>query len=73
VIEISVQDNGQGIPEEHLNNIFEMFYRANDKVQGSGLGLYILKRAVERLRGNIHVESTLNVGSTFTVKLPLSS
>lgn len=70
---IKVEDNGQGIPEEHLNNIFEMFYRANDKVQGSGLGLYILKRAVERLHGSIQVDSTLNVGSTFTVKLPLSS
>jgi signal transduction histidine kinase len=67
---IRVEDNGQGIPEKHKDYIFDMFYRANDKTQGSGLGLYILKRAVERLRGDIQVESTLHLGSVFTVKLP---
>ncbi|HOX82950.1 MAG TPA: HAMP domain-containing sensor histidine kinase, partial [Chryseolinea sp.] len=72
-ITICVEDNGQGIPEKHLNRIFDMFYRANDKAQGSGLGLYILKRAIERLGGNIEVKSTFQVGSTFTVKLPLQS
>jgi len=72
-IVIRVEDNGQGIPEKHLPLIFDMFYRANDKVKGSGLGLYILKRAVERLDGNIDVKSTLHVGSVFTVKLPLAA
>lgn len=66
---IEVKDNGQGIPPQHVNFIFDMFYRANDQVKGSGLGLYILKRAVERLHGTIAVESRLNVGSTFTVRL----
>jgi len=70
-IVIRVEDNGQGIPEKHLSFIFDMFYRANNKVQGSGLGLYILRRAVERLQGSIHVDSKLNIGSVFTVKLPL--
>jgi signal transduction histidine kinase len=69
---IQVEDNGQGIPAKHLGSIFEMFYRANNKVQGSGLGLYILKRAVERLQGSIHVDSSLNIGSVFTVNLPLA-
>ncbi|MEJ1237386.1 tetratricopeptide repeat-containing sensor histidine kinase [Chryseolinea sp. T2] len=69
---IEVKDNGQGIPEQHVNFIFDMFYRANDKVKGSGLGLYILKRAVERLHGTIAVDSELNVGSVFTVKLALA-
>ena len=69
---IMVEDNGQGIPESHLKNIFNMFYRANDKVQGSGLGLYILKRAVERLKGSIEVSSIMNQGSTFKISLPLS-
>jgi signal transduction histidine kinase len=69
---IKVEDNGQGIPPKHINFIFDMFYRANDKVKGSGLGLYILKRAVERLNGSISVESQLNVGSVFTVKLALA-
>ncbi|MEO7989570.1 MAG: tetratricopeptide repeat protein [Chryseolinea sp.] len=72
-IVIRVEDNGQGIPEKYKNNIFDMFFRANDRTQGSGLGLYILKRAVERLRGNIEVESTLHIGSIFTVKLPVHS
>lgn len=69
---IRVEDNGQGIPPQHVKFIFDMFYRANDKVKGSGLGLYILKRAVERLRGSISVDSKLDVGSVFTVKLALT-
>lgn len=68
---IRVEDNGQGIPARHINLIFDMFYRANDKVKGSGLGLYILKRAVERLKGTIAVTSKPAVGSVFTVRLPL--
>lgn len=69
---IVVQDNGQGIPENHRQNIFDMFFRGTDRTQGSGLGLYILKRAVERLNGTIAVESEFGVGSTFTVRLPAS-
>lgn len=68
---IAVEDNGQGIPQEHQSKIFDMFHRANDRVQGSGLGLYILKRAVERLKGSIELTSSLNIGSRFVVKLPL--
>jgi signal transduction histidine kinase len=68
---IRVEDNGQGIPEEHLGHIFEMFFRASNKAKGSGLGLYILKCAVERLQGSIHVKSILHEGSVFTVKLPM--
>jgi signal transduction histidine kinase len=67
---IEVKDNGQGIPEEHQAKIFEMFYRATDNAQGTGLGLYILKRSVDRLKGKIELKSQVNVGSTFTVKLP---
>ncbi len=66
-----VEDNGQGIPESHQNNIFNMFYRANERAQGSGLGLYILKRAVERLSGSIEFTSVLNAGSRFVVKIPV--
>lgn len=67
---IEVEDNGQGIPEEHQENIFEMFYRANDKTNGSGLGLYILKRSVDRLKGNVKIKSKEGEGSTFTIQLP---
>ncbi|HCW08083.1 MAG TPA: two-component sensor histidine kinase [Cytophagales bacterium] len=69
-IEIRVIDNGQGIDESHQAKIFNMFFRATERIKGSGLGLYILKRAVERLNGTIHLASRLNEGSTFTVTLP---
>lgn len=70
-IRIAVEDNGQGIEEAHQIKIFDMFYRANERTKGSsGLGLYILKRAVERLSGTIELKSKLNEGSTFTVILP---
>ncbi len=67
---ISIADNGLGIPEKHLGRIFEMFYRASDKKAGSGLGLYIVKEAVDKLQGNIFVESAVGEGTAFTVILP---
>jgi signal transduction histidine kinase len=67
---VTVQDNGQGIDEQHLSRIFEMFYRASEQAQGSGLGLYILKEAVSKMNGRVTVKSTLDVGTTFTVMLP---
>jgi signal transduction histidine kinase len=71
-VAIRVEDNGHGIAENHLEDIFNMFFRASDKASGTGLGLYILKRALERLNGTIEVTSILNEGSTFLVRLPLS-
>lgn len=67
---LEVEDNGQGIPPEHQSKIFEMFYRATHNTSGSGLGLYILKRSVDRLRGAIDMTSQERKGSTFTVTLP---
>lgn len=67
---IIVEDNGQGIDPAHHQNIFNIFYRANAQQMGSGLGLYILRRAVERLNGHVNVNSVLGAGSTFTVTLP---
>ena len=57
--------------EEDTKKIFSMFFRANRKIEGTGLGLHILKRAVERFNGKVEVTSQLNQGSTFTVWLPL--
>jgi signal transduction histidine kinase len=68
--QIAVSDNGQGIDETHQARIFDMFFRASERTKGSGLGLYILKRAVERLNGTIALKSELHKGSTFTVTLP---
>jgi len=52
-----LEDNGQGISKEALPKIFDMFYRANEQSDGSGLGLYIVKEVVERLNGEIRMES----------------
>lgn len=68
--EISVSDNGQGIPREHMNHIFNMFYRASENSEGSGLGLYIVKETLTKLSGTIHVESEYQKGSVFRVELP---
>jgi len=69
-MEISVEDNGQGIPASKLSSIFDMFVRATENQQGSGLGLYIVKNVVEKLGGRISVDSKEYIGSTFKVLIP---
>lgn len=72
-ITIEVIDEGIGIPEEGKELLFEPFYRAGNAeiYNGSGLGLSIVKRSVELLNGTITVESNLNEGSKFIVKIPI--
>ncbi len=67
---LEVSDNGIGIPEEAQAHIFDMFYRATTRSTGTGLGLYILKHAVEKLGGSVKVRSLPLKGSRFTVSLP---
>jgi len=67
---VTVEDNGEGIPKSRLSSIFDMFYRATENKQGSGLGLYIVKNVVEKLGGKIKVESEENRGTIFKVELP---
>lgn len=67
---LEVQDNGIGIAEENQGQLFEMFYRSNENDQGSGIGLYIVKEAVEKLGGSVQVESALGTGSKFVVEIP---
>jgi len=67
---IKVEDNGQGIAQEYHTRIFDMFFRANEKSKGSGLGLYIVKEALMKLSGSIQLDSTPGIGTTITVKLP---
>ncbi|MEW6468012.1 MAG: ATP-binding protein [Bacteroidota bacterium] len=69
---IEVEDNGIGIASEIRSKIFDMFYRGNYSSKGSGLGLYIVKQAVEKLGGTIDVKNNLSQGSRFTVSLPSS-
>jgi signal transduction histidine kinase len=65
---IKVEDNGQGIPAEHQSKIFEMFYRATQNANGTGLGLYILKRSVDRLNGSIEIKSEVGIGLPFYIQ-----
>ena len=69
-VEISIQDNGHGIPEEFRELVFDMFYRADNQTTGTGLGLYIVKSAVEKLKGRLHLESEVDKGTKVTVILP---
>lgn len=76
-VKFSVKDNGIGIAKEHLDKIFERFYRvenATHTIKGTGLGLHLVKMTVEKHHhGKITVESKENIGSTFTVYLPVST
>jgi len=72
---IGVQDQGLGIPKDHLNKVFEKFHRVNNednrKIYGTGLGLYLVKHLVEKVHmGQIWAESEVGVGSTFYVRIP---
>lgn len=69
---IEVEDNGIGISKQYLDRIFEMFFVTN-KNKGTGLGLYIVKEAIENLDGNIRVTSVINVGTKFIVTIPLQN
>ena len=71
---VRVSDTGMGIPPEAISHVFERFYRV-DKARsrqsgGSGLGLAIVRSIVERNNGQIHLQSTLGKGTTFTVEFP---
>lgn len=71
---LRVSDEGPGIPAEHLPRLFERFYRVDASRSrengGTGLGLAIVKHLVERMRGEVGVESEVGKGSTFSVLLP---
>lgn len=72
---VKVKDSGMGIPEDSLEDIFERFYRVDKshstEIGGTGLGLAITKSAIISHRGVIKVESVLEEGTTFTVRIPL--
>ncbi len=72
-VSVAVVDHGLGIPQEALPHLFERFYRAKNvtvaEIPGSGIGLYIVKSIVDELGGFISVESEINQGTKFTVRL----
>jgi len=66
---IDVVDNGIGIHEDNIENIFEKGFRDSKSTEGYGLGLYFIRRSLKRYKGSISVESELGVGSKFTITL----
>lgn len=69
-----IMDNGIGIPKEHLEKIWYVFYRVDNRhVPGDGIGLSVVKRIVEKHQGKIWVESTERYGTTFFIELPVDA
>jgi signal transduction histidine kinase len=72
---VKVQDEGIGIPEEAMPNLFQRFYRTKTAVErgiaGTGLGLYMVKESIENYNGEINVESEIGRGTSFMVRLPI--
>jgi hypothetical protein len=69
---LQVEDNGEGIPASLQQEVFRMFYRGSHRSQGAGLGLYFARQMAQRLGGQVNLESSPGVGSTFTLRLPLA-
>lgn len=76
-LQVSVEDNGVGIPPEHLGKIFDRFYRVETKahtIKGTGLGLHLVKIAIEKHHnGQVYAESKYGEGSTFGFRLPIET
>lgn len=68
---IEVKDNGIGMSEDSVSKVFEMFYRGTNSSEGTGLGMFIVKEIVSKLKGEISVQSEINVGTIFKLKLPI--
>ncbi len=74
---IKIRDYGIGIPPDQIDNVFEKFYMVdagpNKTTRGTGLGLYLVREIINLHHGNIQVDSSLNRGTVFTIKLPLGT
>lgn len=68
---LQVSDNGEGISEHHQKKVFQMFFRGSNKTTGTGLGLYITSEIIQKLGGEITLESVKNQGTTISIRLPL--
>lgn len=68
---IHFEDNGQGIEKQYIGKIFDMYFRANEHSKGNGLGLYVVRKALEKLKGSIEVDSQYGEKTVFTLKIPL--
>ncbi|HTE33074.1 MAG TPA: PAS domain-containing sensor histidine kinase [Chryseolinea sp.] len=68
--DITIEDNGIGIATDVQAKIFDLFFRGTDQSQGTGLGLFIVKDTIERLKGSIKVKSAVGKGTTFFIRIP---
>jgi ligand-binding sensor domain-containing protein/signal transduction histidine kinase len=71
-ISIVLEDNGLGIEKENYERVFDLFFRASENSKGNGLGLYLVKKAVEKLNGRIKLESEVNQYTRFIITFPES-
>lgn len=69
-LHIEVADQGVGILQEHLKKIFQIFFKGNNQQSGSGIGLYIVKEALDKMGGTISVDSQPGEGTSFSIKIP---
>jgi signal transduction histidine kinase len=67
---VEIEDNGKGIEKEHLGKVCNMFYRATDDGAGSGLGLYIVKETVDKLKGSLKIDSEVGRGTVVQLNIP---
>jgi two-component system, NtrC family, sensor kinase len=73
MIVTTIQDTGPGIPQEYLSKVFDPFFTTKDQGKGTGLGLNVVHRLVEKYGGSISVESTVGEGTTFTISFPANA
>lgn len=69
-VKIVIADNGVGIPSKHLPRIYDMYYHAGENSGGAGLGLFITRESIKKLKGSIRVDSTAGTGTAFEITLP---
>lgn len=71
-LSLIIEDNGEGIPEDKVDKIFDMFFRASESSEGSGLGMYIVSNVIKKLGATFDVSSKEGQGTTFNIKIPNS-
>ncbi len=67
---ISLKDNGVGIPKDYFPKIFDMFFRGSEASEGNGLGLYVVKKALDKMQGEVEVESEEGAFTAFYIRIP---
>ena len=72
-VKVIISDTGKGIPKENLSKIFDPFFTTKEVGQGTGLGLNVVYNIIEKHNGTINVESIEDIGTTFSISLPIDN